>query len=40
MTISIAILTLWFAVAGVALLVRAVRTWRARRRIRRYLAAA
>jgi hypothetical protein len=39
MTISIAILTLWFAVAGVILLVRAVRIWRARRQIRRYLPA-
>jgi hypothetical protein len=39
MTISIAILTLWFAVAGVACLVRAARIWRARRQIRRYLPA-
>ena len=40
MTIATAILTSWFAAAGFTCLFRAVRIWRARRQIRRYLPAA
>jgi hypothetical protein len=40
MTICIAILSLWFAAAAIACLARAVRIWRRRRQIRRYVPAA
>ncbi len=39
MTIAIAILTLWLAVAALACLARPVQIWRGRRQIRRYLPA-